>query len=289
MTTQASDLWDTVEHKEADSNGVKIHYVVSGPEDAPLVVMIHGFPDFWYSWRSQMTALHDAYRVVAVDNRGYNFSDQPEGVESYAMPLLVGDIHAVIATEGRDKAVIVGHDWGGAIAWNIAMYSPDVVSHLIILNLPHPKGLGRELANNSDQQTASQYAFDFQQERAHEQIHAEALTAWVRDEDARAKYLEAFKRSSIESMLNYYKANFPRPGESSGFAPAEMPNVKMPVLMFHGLEDTALLPGALSGTWEWVDNTLTLITIPGASHFVQQDAPEIVNHNMRFWLDSHLD
>ena len=116
----AQDVWDQVEHRFADSNGVKIHYAVLG--EGPLVVMIHGFPDFWYTWRHQMRALADhKYRVAAVDMRGYNLSDKPKGVESYAMPLLVGDIAAVVKAEKQTDAIIVGHDWGGAVAWNVAM------------------------------------------------------------------------------------------------------------------------------------------------------------------------
>lgn len=121
----ASDLDKRVEHGYADSNGVKIHYASLGK--GPLVVMIHGFPDFWYSWRDQMEALSANYQVVAIDQRGYNLSDKPKGVENYDMMLLVGDVAAVIKHLGRDKAVIVGHDWGGIVAWTLAMARPDLV------------------------------------------------------------------------------------------------------------------------------------------------------------------
>ena len=281
------DLFELVEDKYADNEGVRIHYVAVGSEDAPLIVMIHGFPDFWYTWRAQMDALRDKYRIAAVDLRGYNLSDQPEGVANYAMPLLVKDIAAVIAAEQRDSAVVVGHDWGGAIAWNIAMMNPELVDLLIILNLPHPAGLARELANNPAQRRNSAYAFNFQRPEAAKSLNAMGLAFWVRDEAARKRYVEAFERSSFEGMLNYYKANYPRPDQSpdsSGILPAEIPKVKAPVLMFHGLDDTALLPGALSGTWEWLEKDLTLVTIPGANHFVQQDAPEMINNVMIDWL-----
>ena len=105
-----------------------------------------------------MNALKDSFTVAAVDQRGYNLSDKPKGVASYAMPNLVNDIAAVIAAEGQDKAIIVGHDWGGAVAWNIAMSRPELVDLLVILNLPHPNGLGRELRDNPQQQANSQYA-----------------------------------------------------------------------------------------------------------------------------------
>ena len=117
--------------------GVKIHYASLG--NGPLVVMIHGFPDFWYSWRHQMAALSDTFQVVAIDQRGYNLSDKPKGVESYDMRLLVGDVAAVIRHLGRDKATIVGHDWGGVVAWQFAMNLPQMTENLVILNLPHPQ------------------------------------------------------------------------------------------------------------------------------------------------------
>ena len=287
-----ADLFETVEHKYASHGDVKLHYVAIGDESDPLVVMIHGFPDFWYTWRSQMAALQSDYRVVAVDLRGYNLSDKPEGVESYVMPLLVGDIQAVIASEERESAVVVGHDWGGAIAWNIAMTVPDAVDLLVILNLPHPAGLAREIANNPEQQKNSTYAFEFQKPDAHLGLTSQRLSGWVKDEDARKKYIEAFDQSSFESMLNYYKANYPRPradsAEQQGLLPEEITKVKCPVLMFHGLDDQALLPGALNDTWNWLEKDLTLVTIPGADHFVQQARPEMINEVLVDWLGRQM-
>ena len=137
----------------ADSGGVKIHYVTLGK--GPLVVMLHGFPDYWYTWRDQIPVLAKQHQVVAIDLRGYNKSSQPEGVENYAIEKLIGDVDAVLKHFKRDKAVIVGHDWGGFIAWSYAMARPDRTDRLIVLNLPHPKGLMRELANNPQQQKNS--------------------------------------------------------------------------------------------------------------------------------------
>jgi pimeloyl-ACP methyl ester carboxylesterase len=248
----------------------------------PLVVLIHGFPDYWYSWRKQMPALAKHFTVVAIDQRGYNKSDQPKGVENYTMDKLVGDVVAVVDHFNQEKAVIVGHDWGGMVAWTFAMQYPKKTDRLVILNLPHPKGLLRELATNPQQQKNSQYARNFQKKEAASLLNPELLVLWVRDPDARKKYLEAFRRSSIEAMLNYYKANYPR--EPYTDKNREFPKVRCPVLMFHGLKDKALLPGALNGTWNWIDSELTLITIPSSGHFVQQDAAERVTHKMVQWL-----
>ena len=288
--TGSKDLWDRVEHHYADSNGVKIHYAALGK--GPLIVMIHGFPDFWYTWRDQMGALSSKYRVVAVDQRGYDLSGRPPGIEQYAMTLLVDDIGAVIKAEGRSSAVIVGHDWGGAVAWTLAMTHPDWVQALIILNLPHPYGIQREIKNNPQQRKNSQYAFNFQKPGAEKTLSAEQLAGWVKDDNARVHYIEAFKRSDFEAMLNYYRANYPRPDQAADAAdappPPPPPKVKVPVLEFHGLADQALLPGALSGTWDLVEQDFTLVTIPGAGHFVQQDASALVTTTMSDWLDRRI-
>lgn len=274
----ASDIESKVTHGYADSNGVKIHYASLG--QGPLIVMIHGFPDYWYTWRDQMEALSDKFQCVAIDQRGYNLSDKPKGVENYQMRLLVGDVLAVIKALGREKAIIVGHDWGGAVAWQVALNVPQVTEKLIILNLPHPRGLSRELANNPEQQKASAYARKFQTPEA--TMTAEQLTFWVKDPEVRKKYLEAFQRSDIQAMLNYYKANYPREPYVEDKSPVV--KTKMPVLMIHGLGDTALLSGALNNTWDWMGQDFTLVTIPSSGHFVQQDASELVSKSMRMWL-----
>ena len=263
----------------ADSGGVKIHYVTAGK--GPLVVLLHGFPDYWYTWRDQIPVLAKQFQVVAVDLRGYNKSDKPEGVENYAIDKLVGDVAAVIKHFKQDKAVIVGHDWGGMIAWSFAMAHPDKTDRLVVLNLPHPKGLMRELANNPQQQKNSEYARNFQQPDAHKKLTPEVLSLWVKEPEARKHYVEAFKRSSIEGMLNYYKANYPREPYKDD---REFPKVKCPVLMIHGLDDQYLLPGALDGTWKWLEKDLTLVTVPKAGHFVHRDATETVNKAMLRWL-----
>jgi epoxide hydrolase 4 len=263
-----------------DSHGVKIHYVTMGSGE--LCVLIHGFPDFWYTWRAQMPELAKHFKVVAIDQRGYNLSDKPEGVDNYRIEKLVGDVNAVVDHFKAPKAIIVGHDWGGMVAWTYAMQFPDKVDRLVILNLPHPRGLMRELANNPAQQKASQYARNFQKPDAASKVMPAMLALWVTDSEAKPKYIEALKRSSMEGMLNYYKANFPRdPAQAMA---AEFPKVKCPVLVIHGLKDVALLPAALNGTWDWIDNQLTLVTIPKAGHFVQQDAANVVTKTMVHWL-----
>lgn len=277
---RAADIDDRVTHGYADSNGVKIHYAKLG--SGPLVVMIHGFPDYWYSWRHQMEGLADRFTVVAIDQRGYNLSDKPAGVENYDLRLLVGDVVAVIKHLGQEKAIVVGHDWGGMVAWQVAMNVPQVVDRLIILNLPHPRGLSRELAHNPEQQANSAYARRFQVDGAEKALTAEGLAGWVKDPAARKKYVEAFGRSDFGAMLNYYKRNYPREPYAEDTSPVK--KIAMPVLMFHGLKDTALLSPALNGTWDWMAQDFTLTTVPDAGHFVQADAAELVTKTMRAWL-----
>jgi pimeloyl-ACP methyl ester carboxylesterase len=163
------------------------------------------------------------------------------------------------------------------------MAHPEKTDRLIILNLPHPKGLARELAHNPDQQKNSQYARNFQKPEAAKMVTAEMLANFVKCEnpEVKKKYLEAFKRSSMEGMLNYYKQNYPKePYQDT----REFPPVKCRVLMIHGLKDKALLSGALNDNWKWIEKDLTLVTVPNADHWVHHDAADFVTKTMVRWL-----
>lgn len=270
-----------VEHKYADNEGVKIHYAALGK--GPLVVMMHGFPDYWMSWRHQMNALSKQFRAVAFDMRGYNLSDKPKGVENYSMRKLVGDCTAVVAAEGQKKAIIIGHDWGGATAWNVGMRRPDITERLIVLNMPHPWTLAKQLAGNPEQVKNSQYARNFQDPEFYKQISLERLGAWVADPEARKLHLAAMERSDPQAMLHYYQANYPAPPYAAPTAPP--PKVKAPTLLIHGMEDKALLSEGLNGVWDFVEQDFTLATVPGAGHFVQQDAADAVSRTILAWLN----
>ncbi len=286
----ASDLLNRVEHGYVDNNGVKIHYATLG--EGPLVVMIHGYPDFWYTWRHQMEALANDYQVVAVDLRGYNLSDKPKGVENYTMRILIGDIATVIQHFPQQKATVIGHDWGGAIAWQVAIWRPDLVEKLVVLSTPHPRGFIRELRNNTEQHKNSEYARNYQKEDAHKNLTAEGLAGWVTDEAAKPHYIEAFQRSNFEAMLNYYKASFPKQtagnnqntSQNSASPSSNLKDIQCPTLALFGLEDKALLASGFNETWEWVDADVTLVSLPGAGHFIQQDAAEMVTRTIKNWL-----
>jgi pimeloyl-ACP methyl ester carboxylesterase len=267
----AAGIWDDVEHGYVENNGVKIHYAAIGA--GPPVVMIHGFPDFWYSWREQMAGLKDQFRLIAIDQRGYNKSGQPAGVENYDMTLLVSDVVAVINEIADGKATVVGHDWGGVVAWNVAFARPEVVHNLVILDLPHPNGLAQAWANNEKALASTNYARVFREGKATDPeiffgrpMTAQTLSGWVRDDDARLKYVEAFERSDFTAMLNFYKRNYPDLWSSdsaqSFLPPGNPPNIEISTLLFHGLKDQALHSDALNNTWDWIDSDLTIVTAP---------------------------
>lgn len=271
-----------IESKFATSaDGTKIHYNASG--EGPLVVAIHGFPDFSGSWDKLAPKLNDAYRFVALDTRGYNLSDKPEGVANYAMPKLVEDVQAVITAEGATKATVVGHDWGAAIAWQYAFAHPETLERLVILSVPHPANMGRQLKAAPDN---SNYARNFQKEGSENNLTAEGLAGWVQDPAEKAKYVEAFKQSSFAGMMNYYRANYPSAPDPNAPAPT-FPKIDVPVLVIHGMKDQALLSMGHNDTWDQISKDTTLLMVPDANHFVQHDAADLVNGTIRSWLDLH--
>ena len=275
----------SVTDRYAQNGSVRIHYVAAG--EGPLVVMVHGFPDYWATWKPLIRDLTArGYRTVALDNRGYNLSDKPVGVDAYAMPNLVGDVAAVVKAEGRSSAIIIGHDWGAAIAWQVAFAHPEMVDRLVIMSVPHPVEFAREMATNKDQQANSQYARNFQTPGFEKYLTAEGLAGWVKDPVERAGYVEAFGRSDRTAMLNYYRANYPKAigTEAPIMQTTGQLVVHCPVLVIHGIGDKALSAGGHSGTWNHVDADTTLLMIPAAGHFVQHDAEALVDRTIGDWL-----
>ena len=284
FSSETTDLGDDV---FVDSNGVNIHCVTRGT--GPLVVLTHGIPGFWYDWRHLMPALAEHFRVVAIDQRGFNLSDQPDGVENYALDRLIGDVDAVVKHFGQSQVTLVGHDSGGWISWCYAMAHPDRTERLVILNLPHPRCIERELANNPRQYKASDYARQFQQspkgnrkfvapDGSIGELTPELYASGFKDEQP--KYLEALRRTSIEGIINFYKANYPRPP----YKEETYPLVKCPVLMIYGLDDMWLMPEALNDTWRYLEKDLTLVTVPRAGHWVHLDAADLATKRMVSWL-----
>jgi epoxide hydrolase 4 len=280
---------------EARVNGIRLHWVEQG--EGPLVVLLHGFPEFWYAWRHQLPALAAAgFRAVAPDLRGYNLSDKPAGVAAYRIEALLEDLARLIERlgEGRGKAHVVGHDWGGAFAWYAPLFIPERLLSLTVLNAPHPLAFRRELKTNAVQRKKSSYVFFFQLPWLPERrIRAEnfaVLEKMLRrdpapgtftDEDIRL-YMEALARpGALTAAVNYYRAAFRFPPRVRG----RMWPDGLRTLLIWGERDRYLGPGLLGDLDRWVPS-LTVERIPHASHWVQADAPARVNELLIRFLTS---
>lgn len=278
-------------HQDAIVNGVRLHYVAAGPEEGDLVVLLHGFPEFWYSWHAQIPALAEAgYRVLAPDMRGYNRSEKPADVASYRTRELVGDVVGLIEHAGRESAHVVGHDWGGAVAWSVAIGRPDVVDRLVICNAPHPSAFERELTTNPDQLRKSWYIFAFQVPWLPEFLLS-LHDAWAIgrlfasagvDPEAfppadRRRYREAFARpGAARGAINYYRATVRDTLRRLPAGGVGDQHVAVPTLVIWGEQDAALSTAMLDGLDQWVPD-LEVRRLPDASHWVQADAPERVS------------
>jgi pimeloyl-ACP methyl ester carboxylesterase len=282
-------MTETWTHREGNVNGVRLHWVEQG--EGPLVVLLHGFPEFWYAWRHQLPALAAAgFRAVAPDLRGYNLSDKPRGVRAYRVEALLGDLEGFIALlageQGETRAHVVGHDWGGALAWVAPLFLPDRLHTLTLLNAPHPLAFRRELKSSAAQRKKSSYVFLFQlpwlPERRIRAGNFAILEKLLRrdpvrpgtfsDEDVRL-YKEALAQpGALTAAVNYYRAALRFPPRARGRTWPE----GLKTLLVWGERDRYLGPGLLDGLDRWVPS-LTIERIPDASHWVQADAPEKVN------------
>lgn len=276
----------SLEYHYATVNGVRLHYVESG--SGPLVLLLHGFPDFWGGWRKQIKALSQAgFRVVAPDLRGYNLSSKPRGICNYSITHLVEDAVALIHHLGEEKAAVAGHDWGGIIAWHLAMRQPRYLSKLIILNAPHPAAFAREL-RTWRQMRKSSYALFFQLPLLPERtIRARdfALVKGVFRLDPINR--RAFSRRDIEQAvealsqpraltcaLNYYRAMRCRPRRVF-----QAKRIETPTLLLWGEQYRYLGVQLTEGLERWIPN-LQLELLPDASHWVHRDQPQRVNQLM---------
>ncbi|MBV9390137.1 MAG: alpha/beta hydrolase [Chroococcidiopsidaceae cyanobacterium CP_BM_ER_R8_30] len=273
------------------SNGVRLHYVTQG--EGPLMLMLHGFPEFWYSWRHQLLEFSKDFKVVALDLRGYNDSDKPQNMSAYVMSEFVEDVKGVIQGLGYERCILVGHDWGGAIAWNFAYTYPEMVERLIVLNLPHPAKFAQGF-RTPQQLLRSSYIFFFQLPWVPEfllqlsdyQAIEKAFTGMAVDKSAFTQAdLEAYKdaaakRGALTAMLNYYRNVIQQRLLSEDWSILEVPT-----LMIWGENDTALGKELTYGTEAYVKN-FQIKYIPNCSHWVQQEQPQLVNQYMREFLAS---
>ncbi len=288
-----------------EANGVRLHCVTAG--EGPLILFVHGFPEFWYAWKNQLIEFSKDHLAVAPDMRGYNLSDKPTDLEQYGMNHLVEDILALaeLYSPGR-KFVLVGHDWGGAVAWAFAIAHPDRLERLVIVNAPHPGIFGRLLASDAEQQKASQYMLMFRSPEAERTLSENENALLVRivlerglqdgwfTEDDKAAYMEAWSRpGTLTGGLNYYRANRvgpPVPGDSAGNTstgnfsvdPAKL-MVNVPTLVIWGEQDVALLAQNLDGLDEFVPE-LKIQRVPDGTHWVIHEKPDQINGYIRDFL-----
>jgi pimeloyl-ACP methyl ester carboxylesterase len=281
-------------HEYAEVNGVRLHYVAAG--EGKLILFLHGFPEFWYEWKKQLLEFSRDHRAVAPDMRGYNLSAKPEALEQYQMPVLIEDVRALVKHLGRQKCILVAHDWGGAVAWVFAAAHPEMVEKLVIINAPHPGVFRRELRENPAQQKASHYMLMFRSAGAEQALAADNYAQLVKivlgghhtAEDHQA-YLEAWSQpGALTGGLNYYRANRVGPPAQEGEPVASLaPNlplkIQAPTLVIWGEKDTALLTGNLNGLEEYVPR-LTVKRIPDGSHWVIHEKPDLINRHIRDFL-----
>ncbi|MBE9004590.1 alpha/beta hydrolase [Fortiea sp. LEGE XX443] len=278
-----SEIKNSWQHKYITTNGVKLHYVTQGT--GPLMLMLHGFPEFWYSWRHQIPEFAQHFQVVALDLRGYNDSEKPKEQSAYVMDEFVKDVAGVIKGLGYEKCVLVGHDWGGAIAWYFADTHPEMLEKLIILNLPHPAKFSQGLST-PQQLLRSWYMFLFQLPIIPElllqsfeyQTIAQTIQGTAVNKNAfTSSDLEAYKNAAakpgaLTAMLNYYRNIFPHVLSRKNWE-----ILHVPTLMIWGENDTALGKELTYDTAAYVSN-LQIQYIPNCGHWVQQEQPQLVNH-----------
>lgn len=276
----------------AQIGNVKLHFAKAGNGEK-LVLLLHGFPEFWYSWRNQIVDLSDEYTVVAPDMRGYNLSDKPENVSEYEIDKLVDDITGLINYFGRKKAYLAGHDWGAIVAWAVAEKHPEYIEKLIALQVP-PTAVWKKNQTLS-QFLASWYMFFFQIPKLPEWLLssgdfkplADGLRKSTFEKDIFTdEVITAYKKSwnehfALTGALNYYRANilkrlFSKQNESN--------KIKVPTLFIYGEKDQVILPETVKGIGEYIDNEYVEVRIPNAGHFVQQEASEAVTDSIREFL-----
>jgi pimeloyl-ACP methyl ester carboxylesterase len=268
-----------VAHGYAENDGVRTHYVTMG--QGPPVLLIHGIPEFWYSWRFQIEPLAAQFQVVAIDQRGFNQSDRPAERAGYRVQHLVADVAAVIRQLGRQQATIIGHDAGAWVAWHFAAAHPELTTRLGILSVPHPNALAEELAHNPAQHAAGQYARDMQAPDAAPAFRVGPV-GLQRDPGGWPLYLSAEQRSDPNAITSFYQLSYPR--EPYLPDPALDQTITAPTLVIHGRNDPYLLASGHLRNARWMRTPPETVLLD-AGHFVHQELPDHVNQHLLSWLN----
>jgi pimeloyl-ACP methyl ester carboxylesterase len=272
------DLFEEIEEKMIKTNGIKLHTIMIG--EGPPLVLLHGFPDFWYGWKSVIKGLKNHYKLIIPDMRGYNLSDKPEGVNEYKIEFLMDDIKGLIESISLGKVFLAGHDWGGIVAWAFAEKYPEMLQKLSILNAPHMKIFQQKLATDKNQQEASYYIFEFHKANGEEFLFKDDYK-WLKfavfegmknkknftDFD-KEQYISAWTQpGAILGGVNYYRANVSFHDWAG--------KITIPTLVIHGMKDRAVLSSVLEGLSDYVDD-LKIVRAENSSHWVMNDQPELV-------------
>ncbi|HVV47881.1 MAG TPA: alpha/beta hydrolase [Bryobacteraceae bacterium] len=284
LFTDMSDLTSSVRFSRIATNGIHLHVAEAGPPDGPLVILLHGFPEFWYGWRKQIAPLAaQGFHVIAPDQRGYNLSDKPEGIASYDLDLLAADVIGLADHFERQTFALVGHDWGSAVGWWTAGLYPGRVQRLAILNAPHPAVWLEAVRNNPVQRRKSSYVRlfgipwlpEFLIRLSRFQALATAFRDSVRpgaftDADLKAYSAAWSQPGAITAMIHYYRAALRRQ-----FAPAAEYRISSPVLIIWGPLDVYVIPQLAEASKNLCDDG-RIVWLDNATHWVQHDQPERV-------------
>jgi epoxide hydrolase 4 len=291
-----------IRHDFTAVNELTIHYASSGDPTAPLLVFLHGFPEFSYAWREQLLALGDTFHCVAPDLPGYNLSSKPGEVARYRPNRLLEDVVAFAGQFSQQKTfTLIAHDWGGALAWALAIKRPELINRLVIINAVHPGAFQREIAKSTAQAAASDYIHAIRAAGSEARYAAndyellwrslsEAAEAGHLTPDDRSAYIKAWSQpGALTGMFNWYRAMKMEPPQ--GARPAQVPEtyaddallVRAPTLVIWGMRDTALLPGCIDGLERWVPN-VSIQRIPDATHWINHEKPALISRAIRDWL-----
>ncbi|MBO0951011.1 alpha/beta fold hydrolase [Fibrella forsythiae] len=284
-------------HRLVETNGIRLHVVKKGPVDGPLIILLHGFPEFWYGWRAQIDALAAAgFRVWAPDQRGYNLSDKPVGIRAYTIDKLVADVVGLIDEAGREKATVIGHDWGAIVAWWLAATYPDRLHRLSCLNVPHYAVMHRFLNKSPRQLVRSWYAGFFQipwlpewlSQRGNWWLMTRALQRTSRPGTFADTDLDAYRKAwsqtgptgdtAFRTMINWYRAlaqhHPPLPAHAQ---------ITVPTLLIWGSRDAFLLRDMAQPSIDLCLNG-RLVFIESATHWVQHEEADSVNNLLIHFL-----
>lgn len=286
------------------ASGIELDVVDEGPADAPALIFLHGFPESHRTWRNQVAHFSDRFRCVAPDQRGYRGSSKPQEVEAYTPDKLIGDVFQLADALGIERFTVLGHDWGGAIAWGVALagQANGRVVRAVIANAPHPAIFQKLLYTNEHQRTSSQYMRGFRDTANDGLVREHGLGGillqeikWDRPDAMepaeRAQLMADWQnRDAAFGMLNWYRASpidipaLDAPYElPEGWTPPPLPNLAIPTLVIWGMEDLALPPENLEGLDAIIDD-LTVVEVAGSGHFVPWEAPAAVNDAIEAFL-----